>query len=328
MARSTRASARPTRSKSIPDPDPAPAPPEQSAATEAPPEKPSPVHPLAALFPLAAPPPDPRTCPDLIDPADLPIEEELLRSPADLRAWLAYLARLAARASIIPSSSSSSTDPPDDSVEASLEAVTGTGLRLPAQRAAYRALVYVAERALVYHPTSYKLWYTYLDARLAYLYGARLPHHTSRSRKEKAAQEQEEAEEDGGETRTPLAELDTKDPRYRFASSPSASSSPSTKDDQSKPVLPLNALVGSAEYMAMAGAFERALSCLPTMPKLWALYFSFLSHPACHHRLASTHARRTFDRALRTLPPSLHPSIWAAYLKSVSLPFFFSLFLT
>ncbi len=39
-----------------------------------------------------------------------------------------------------------------------------------------------------------------------------------------------------------------------------------------------------------------------------------LLHPRCPSILSYTHARRTFDRALRTLPPSLHSRIWTQYL--------------
>lgn len=44
------------------------------------------------------------------------------------------------------------------------------------------------------------------------------------------------------------------------------------------------------------------------------MYISIFFHPRCPSVLSYTHARRTFDRALRTLPPSLHARIWAQYL--------------
>lgn len=44
------------------------------------------------------------------------------------------------------------------------------------------------------------------------------------------------------------------------------------------------------------------------------MYISIFFHPACPPNLSLTHARRTFDRALRTLPPSLHARIWTRYL--------------
>jgi pre-mRNA-splicing factor SYF1 len=50
------------------------------------------------------------------------------------------------------------------------------------------------------------------------------------------------------------------------------------------------------------------------MPRLWLLYLSIFSHPMCPPLIAHSHARRTYDRALRTLPPSLHSRIWMRYL--------------
>ena len=50
------------------------------------------------------------------------------------------------------------------------------------------------------------------------------------------------------------------------------------------------------------------------MPRIWLLYLSIFNHPFCPPQISHTHARRTFDRALRTLPPSLHARIWARYL--------------
>lgn len=50
------------------------------------------------------------------------------------------------------------------------------------------------------------------------------------------------------------------------------------------------------------------------LPRLWLMYLSIFFHPKCPPLLLHTHARRTFDRALRTLPPSLHSRIWVRYL--------------
>jgi pre-mRNA-splicing factor SYF1 len=44
------------------------------------------------------------------------------------------------------------------------------------------------------------------------------------------------------------------------------------------------------------------------------MYLSNFDHPNCPPLLSHTHARRTYDRALRTLPPSLHHRIWVRYL--------------
>lgn len=44
------------------------------------------------------------------------------------------------------------------------------------------------------------------------------------------------------------------------------------------------------------------------------MYLSIFDHPDCPPVLSHSHARRTYDRALRTLPPSLHHRIWVRYL--------------
>lgn len=54
------------------------------------------------------------------------------------------------------------------------------------------------------------------------------------------------------------------------------------------------------------------------MPRLWLGYLSLFIHPSCPAPLSHTHARRTFDRALRTLAPSLHERIWHLYLTWAS----------
>lgn len=50
------------------------------------------------------------------------------------------------------------------------------------------------------------------------------------------------------------------------------------------------------------------------MPRLWLSYLSIFTHPNCPSVLSHSHARKTFDRALRSLPPSLHERIWHVYL--------------
>lgn len=51
------------------------------------------------------------------------------------------------------------------------------------------------------------------------------------------------------------------------------------------------------------------------MPRLWLLYIQLLTHPSCPAPLSHSHARRTFDRALRALPHSLHERVWKPYLR-------------
>lgn len=51
------------------------------------------------------------------------------------------------------------------------------------------------------------------------------------------------------------------------------------------------------------------------MPRIWIDYLVVLTHPSCPAFLSHSHARHTFNRALRTLPGSLHPRIWRLYLS-------------
>lgn len=50
------------------------------------------------------------------------------------------------------------------------------------------------------------------------------------------------------------------------------------------------------------------------MPRVWIDYLTVLTHPSCPAFLSHSHARHTFNRALRTLPGSLHSRIWRLYL--------------
>lgn len=51
------------------------------------------------------------------------------------------------------------------------------------------------------------------------------------------------------------------------------------------------------------------------MPRIWLSYLSIFLHPSCPSFLTHSHARKTFDRALRTLSKPLHERIWRVYLK-------------
>ncbi|KAH9997505.1 hypothetical protein BJV77DRAFT_1058950 [Russula vinacea] len=62
----------------------------------------------------------------------------------------------------------------------------------------------------------------------------------------------------------------------------------------------LDGVVGWEEWRALVATFERALMWLPKLPRLWLMYLSIFSHQNCPPVLSHSHARRTFDRALRT----------------------------
>ena len=51
------------------------------------------------------------------------------------------------------------------------------------------------------------------------------------------------------------------------------------------------------------------------MPRIWLNYLNLFLHPSCPSFLIHTHARKTFDRALRVLPKAQHERIWRLYLK-------------
>lgn len=76
----------------------------------------------------------------------------------------------------------------------------------------------------------------------------------------------------------------------------------------------LDGIVGWEEWKSLVATFERALMWLPKLPRIWLLYLSIFFHPSCPPIISYTHARHTFDRAFRTLPPSLHFRIWVRYL--------------
>ena len=50
------------------------------------------------------------------------------------------------------------------------------------------------------------------------------------------------------------------------------------------------------------------------LPRLWLMYLSVFSHPFCPPVLYHSHARCTFNRALRTLPPFLQSRLWTCYI--------------
>jgi pre-mRNA-splicing factor SYF1 len=51
------------------------------------------------------------------------------------------------------------------------------------------------------------------------------------------------------------------------------------------------------------------------MPRLWLNYLSVFIHPSCPSFLIHSHARKTFDRALRVLAKPHHERVWRLYLK-------------
>ncbi|KAJ3997530.1 hypothetical protein F5050DRAFT_1799008 [Lentinula boryana] len=161
-------------------------------------------------------------------------------------------------------------------------AVTLLGpLATPLARISLQRLTYLYESALVHFPNSFKLWKSYLIMRMSFVLGRQIIKKRSGGRKkfpemkDALVDEREDLEQwEGG----------------------------------------LNGIIGWEEWRSLVATFERALMWLPNLPRLWLMYLSIFFHPTCPSVISYTHARHTFDRALRTLPPSLHARIWVRYL--------------
>lgn len=74
--------------------------------------------------------------------------------------------------------------------------------------------------------------------------------------------------------------------------------------------------VRDPRHTALNNAFERALVTMHRMPRIWIEYLGAL----VDDQKLITRARRTFDRALRSLPPTQHERLWEPYLKFVKQP--------
>ncbi|KAI0703601.1 spliceosome complex protein [Cytidiella melzeri] len=229
---------------------------------------------LQAHFPLTLPVPTPTTHPDLISTSELQREEEVLRNPYSFRTWWNAIQTTKEASSLLLK-----TEGPTE-LSADVAALLGP-LSTPAARKSLQRLTYLYESALVQFPTSFKLWKSYLLMRMTYVCGKLVHRKKAGGRKkfqdmrDALQEEQEDLEQwEGG----------------------------------------LDGVVGWGEWKALVATFERALMWVPRMPRLWLFYLSIFNHPFCPPQLSHTHARRTYDRALRTLPPSLHSRIWVRYL--------------
>ncbi|KAL0063310.1 pre-mRNA-splicing factor syf1 [Marasmius tenuissimus] len=154
-------------------------------------------------------------------------------------------------------------------------------LATPLARISLQRLTYLYESALVQFPNSYKIWKSYLTMRMSFVLGKQIV-------KKRA----------GGKKKFP----EMKDALEE------------EKEDLEQWEGGLHGIIGLEEWKSLVAVFERALMWLPKLPRLWLMYISLFFHPSCPPLLSHTHARRTFDRALRTLPPSLHSRIWVRYL--------------
>ncbi|KZT11434.1 spliceosome complex protein [Laetiporus sulphureus 93-53] len=229
---------------------------------------------LNGIFPLTFPVPTPTTHPDLVSTKDIVREEDLLHNPFSFRHWWTAIQTTKEAYAALQKAER----PPDLAPE--VAALLGP-LASPVARKSLQHLTYLYEAALAQFPASFKLWKSYLQTRMSFVLG--------KLRIKKRA---------GGRKKFPEMRDALED----------------EKEDMEQWEGGLDGIVGWEEWKALVATFERALMWLPKMPRMWLLYLSIFNHPFCPPLISCTHARRTYDRALRTLPPSLHSRIWARYL--------------
>ncbi|GAA5857946.1 hypothetical protein JCM8547_006632 [Rhodosporidiobolus lusitaniae] len=252
---------------------------------------------LAARFPLTTPLPTFVSHPSLLRPEHLATEHDLLKNPASLQRWQAYLRTV------------------QDEVDSGLRDARGKtsgvermllGDKLASEhgREGLQRLVDVYERALQHHPRSYTLWRDYLATRASFVLG------TPSKPIKLGAPRKKRGEEGAGRAMTEWLEAGK--------GGESEELEEGERDYDQEWDGALDGVLGFEEWKALAAVYERALMWLPQMPRLWLSYLSVFIHPSCPAALSHTHARRTFDRALRTLPPSLHARVWHLYLTWAS----------
>lgn len=234
---------------------------------------------LAARFPLTVPIPTPVSHPELINTADLATEEDLLHNPDNLRAWFQHIDHIKNRIS--------KTLPPKIHNPSPEEQILGP-LASQAARDGLKELVMVYERALAVFPSNYKLWKSYYLMRQEFVLG-QLSESAKKARAHQAKR--------GAAYKTNVKEI--------------------IDDAEETNVWEggLDGVVGYEEWRALFAVGERMITWLSHLPVPWILHLSMLLHPKCPATFKRTYARRTFDRALRTLPPSLHGRIWGLYLR-------------
>ncbi|PFH50049.1 hypothetical protein AMATHDRAFT_75812 [Amanita thiersii Skay4041] len=229
---------------------------------------------LASFFPLTYPIPTPASHPTLISPKDLHREEDLLRNPTSFRAWWSAINNIKEVFAALQKK-----ERPPDLPEEVIHLLGPLATPLP--RIYLQRLTYIYEAALQQFTGSFKLWKAYLHMRMSFVCGKLIIKKKTGGRKK--FPEMKDALEEEIED---LEEWENG----------------------------LDGIVGWEEWKSLVSTFERALMWLPKLPRIWLMYLSIFFHKNCPPLLAHTHARRTFDRALRTLPPSLHSRIWVRYL--------------
>lgn len=229
---------------------------------------------LASQFPVTLPIPTPTTNSNLLSIKDVQREEDLLRNPSSFRAWWTAI-HTTKEAFNAQLKAERRANVPNET------AVLLGPLATPLARHSLQCLTYLYEAAIAQFPGSFKLWKSYLQMRMSYVLGRQVIKKRAGGRK-KLPEMKDALEEE--------------------------------KEDLESWEDGLDGVVGWEEWRSLIATYERALMWLPKLPRLWLMYSSVFFHPMCPSPISHTHARRTFDRALRTLPPSLHARIWVRYL--------------
>nr|ODN91231.1 pre-mRNA-splicing factor SYF1 [Cryptococcus depauperatus CBS 7841] len=238
----------------------------------------SPLSRLSSQFPFTLPIPTPATHSHLTPEKDLHIEEDLSHNPENLRSWLMYIEQVKEQIAQNESDKGGLRSPEEELLGPLASKNAQDGLQ---------RLVSIYERAIAIFPTTYKLWKGYYLTRQHYVLGE-LSNDAKNARAEQSRR--------GALYKTNVRELlDGAEDAHQWPGG-------------------LDPVIGYLEWHALIATGERMITCLPTLPVPWLLHLGILLHPKCPAPFKTTYARRTFDRALRTLPPSLHGRIWGLYL--------------
>lgn len=242
---------------------------------------------LASSLPLTWPVPNPSTDPSLIPSSDIALEQDLLLNQESMRSWRYYISH-------IEDQNYCKRAPPDIRCTPEEARLLGP-LASADNRVALRRIVSIYERALARFPNSYSLHRDYLFARARFVLGE--PKGGFESLRKRINQTTKRTLEVGPGL---LPTEDQCHDEWQWVWQTGGA---------------LDGTVGYKEWVALVAACERSLRWIPMLPRLHLFYLSIFLHPLCPAPLRLTHARRTFDRSLRLLPPSLHLRVWKVYLQ-------------